>query len=90
MLYIVKSVTKKLQSLIKKIIHGFAKFVLKKKPNKNMEKNKEIIMFLSYEDFTELCMKAGGDDYTYREIVQAIVQINETMKEIIFEQTIER
>jgi len=90
MFYIVKYVIKKLQSLIKKIIHGFAKFVLKKKPNKNMEKDKEIITILSYEDFTEMCMKAGGDEFAYREIIKAVVQINQTMQEIIFEQTIER
>ncbi len=61
------------------------------KPEKtNMEKDKEIITILSYEDFTEMCMKAGGDEFAYREIIKAVVQINQTMQEIIFEQTIER
>jgi len=55
-----------------------------------MEKDKEIITILSYEDFTEMCMKAGGDEFAYREIIKAVVQINQTMQEIIFEQTIER
>lgn len=56
----------------------------------NMDKHQKIITILSYEDFTDMCAKAGGDEFAYREIIKAVVQINQTMEEILIEQQIER
>tara|TARA_R100000458_G_C8212719_1_gene199653 strand:- start:255 stop:422 length:168 start_codon:yes stop_codon:yes gene_type:complete len=50
-----------------------------------MIEEEKIIKICSYEEFNELCIRAGGDEFTYREIIKAIVQINLIMEEMVWE-----
>ena len=95
-LYNVIGVLKKLHYLIKSTLQvalsascTYVKNVLKAEKNTkqlNMDKHQRIITILSYEDFQDMCLKAGNDEFAYREIIKAVVQINQIMEEILLEQ----
>ena len=94
--YNVIGVLKKLHYLIESTLQvaqsascTYVKNVLKAEKNtkqQNMDKHQRIITILSYEDFTDMCAEAGGDEFAYREIIKAVVQINQIMEEILLEQ----
>tara|TARA_R100000655_G_scaffold7920_5_gene21126 strand:+ start:2270 stop:2437 length:168 start_codon:yes stop_codon:yes gene_type:complete len=50
-----------------------------------MTEEENMITICSYEEFSDLCLKAGGDEMTYREIIKALIQINSIKEEILWE-----